>query len=509
MENKIYFKEFPCYETATEKQKKCLRSIQYFDLDLLPSDGLKREIEPFIRTRCSQIGIVTMGSERYHYDNICRFLHSLRDIPDTLLKYDIPKWEKMMKGWMLKEQLPLIKKKVSVYGTESWEKSALIRYFLRILSFIQPQDDRPETEKDIWKLKNLDIPYHENPIINYETLNFTRILQPQIRKETKRAIYYHLQYEKLATISRELTSMRFFSKYLWENYPEVQSCADINREIIEEFLIYIKTSGRKLKGTLDTLIKIRSVLESVFKLYEYEGKEGLFLNSDFPARTRAEFRVYSDEEIKRLNAGIAKMDPQYARAMLIHQMLGNRISDTLTLRRDCLFKIGDQDMITIHQLKTHTFQKPISKELAQLIQKSIEFSKERYGTSDYIFVNEKDTSRPLQYETLKTKVMGMIQKEQIKDDSGKLMGFGTHLYRHYFGVKLTEMHVDDWTLAKLLGHKGLRSVKYYRRLSNQRLADETRGPRAMLSDMMLQCLEGWEEEYEQIRQNGRKEKAVQ
>ena len=89
------------------------------------------------------------------------------------------------------------------------------------------------------------------------------------------------------------------------------------------------------------------------------------------------------------------------------------------------------------------------------------------------------------------------------------MGFGTHLYRHYFGVKLTEMHVDDWTLAKLLGHKGLRSVKYYRRLSNQRLADETRGPRAMLSDMMLQCLEGWEEEYEQLRQNGRKEKAVQ
>ncbi len=508
MENKIYFKEFSCYETATEKQKKCLRSIQYFDLDLLPSDGLKREIEPFIRARCSQIGIVTMGSERYHYDNICRFLHSLQDVPDTLLKYDIPKWEKMLKGWMLKEQLPLIRKKVSVYGTESWEKSALIRYFLRMLSFVQPLDDRPEVEKDVWKLENLDISYHENPIKNYETLNFTKIQQLQIRKETKRAIYYHLQHEKLATISRELTSMCFFSKYLWENYPEVQSCADINREIIEEFLIYIKTSGRKSGWIRDTLLKIRTVLESVSKLYKYVEK-GLFLKTDFPPERRAEFFVYSDEEIKRLNAGITKMDPQYARAMLIHQMLGTRISDTLTLRRDCLFQIGNQDMITIHQLKTHTFQKPISKELAQLIQKSIEFSKERYGTSDYIFVNEKDTSRPLQYETLKTKVMGMIQKEQIKDDSGKLMGFGTHLYRHYFGVKLTEMHVDDWTLAKLLGHKGLRSVKYYRRLSNQRLADETRGPRAMLSDMMLQCLEGWEEEYEQIRQNGRKEKAVQ
>ncbi len=45
------------------------------------------------------------------------------------------------------------------------------------------------------------------------------------------------------------------------------------------------------------------------------------------------------------------------------------------------------------------------------------------------------------------------------------------------GMKLTEMHLDDWTIAKLLGHSSVRNVKYYRKMSNQLLADETRKAR--------------------------------
>ena len=60
-------------------------------------------------------------------------------------------------------------------------------------------------------------------------------------------------------------------------------------------------------------------------------------------------------------------------------------------------------------------------------------------------------------------------------------------------------NVDDWTIARLLGHRSLRNVKYYRKMSNKILADDTRKTRNRLSKMVLECLEGWEEEYEQIR----------
>ena len=107
----------------------------------------------------------------------------------------------------------------------------------------------------------------------------------------------------------------------------------------------------------------------------------------------------------------------------------------------------------------------------------------------------------MHYATLRARLLHLIYYEDVRDDNGELFGFGTHMFRHYYGVKLTEMHLDDWTIAKLLGHSSVKNVKYYRKMSNQFLADETRKVRNMLSEMILANLDGWGEEYEQIRQD--------
>ena len=106
-----------------------------------------------------------------------------------------------------------------------------------------------------------------------------------------------------------------------------------------------------------------------------------------------EFKTYSDGELKRLNAGIVKLEEQIARCMVIHQMLGNRISDTLTLHQDCLFKLGMQNMIVIHQPKSRMFEKPISEELALLIQKSINFTRQNMVKENiFLWMNKIQTS---------------------------------------------------------------------------------------------------------------------
>lgn len=169
--------------------------------------------------------------------------------------------------------------------------------------------------------------------------------------------------------------------------------------------------------------------------------------------------------------------------------------------KDCLYKHDRQDMIIIYQPKTRRYEKPISRELAQLIGKAVSYANEHYPESIYIFADENKPERPISYQTLQDKVLRMIYEKDIRDDSGKLFGFGTHMFRHCYGVKLTELHVDDWTIAKLLGHKGVKSVQYYRKMSNQRLADETREVRNLMSQIILANLDGWGEEYEQIRQD--------
>ena len=195
------------------------------------------------------------------------------------------------------------------------------------------------------------------------------------------------------------------------------------------------------------------------------------------------------------------MDEQIARCLVIHQMLGTRISDTLTLECDCLYMENEQNMIRIHQVKTKTFEKPISAELSKLIQMALDYTRSKYGETKYIFVDEANSSRPMQYTTIVHKIRGMILKENLLDDAGNLFKFSTHLFRHYYGVKLTEMHLDDGTIARLLGHKRLGSVQHYRKMSNQKMADETRDIRNMMTEILYKTLDGWGEEYEQIRQN--------
>ena len=78
----------------------------------------------------------------------------------------------------------------------------------------------------------------------------------------------------------------------------------------------------------------------------------------------------------------------------------------------------------IYQVKTSYYEKPIQDTVAALIEKSREYTFERYGETEYIFVNEKDPKRPFQYSMLKNKVYAMIYENDIRNDAGELMGFG-------------------------------------------------------------------------------------
>lgn len=150
--------------------------------------------------------------------------------------------------------------------------------------------------------------------------------------------------------------MRIFSEYLQKEYSKIKSCSEIDREVLEEFLIHLSTKDTSHSANSSYVISLRRQLETIGKIYSYERLEHLFINTDIPPEVNAEFRVYSDDEMKRLNAEITQMDVQIARCLLIHQMLGTRISDTLTLRPDCLTRENGQDMIEIYQVKTKRYK---------------------------------------------------------------------------------------------------------------------------------------------------------
>lgn len=109
----------------------------------------------------------------------------------------------------------------------------------RVLKHLTPEQNIPEQEKDIWQLDRLDIPYRNNLIKNSQSVNFTKISQQGIREELKRGIYLNLQGEAIACVQKEMTAMRRLSCYLKEHQPQIQSCAEIDRKLIEEYLTYL------------------------------------------------------------------------------------------------------------------------------------------------------------------------------------------------------------------------------------------------------------------------------
>ena len=65
------------------------------------------------------------------------------------------------------------------------------------------------------------------------------------------------------------------------------------------------------------------------------------------------------------------------------------------------------------------------------------------------------------------------------------------MLRSPYGRKLTELHVDDITIAKLLGRSGTASVKQYRKMGYMVLVSETKSMRQTMDEILANLIEGW------------------
>lgn len=493
MKKRIHLYELECFKNATEKQKSKMRisEIRYFDLEGLPSKYIRELLEEFIWYRGEGLAPSSLKNEIIYYNNIRAFLIE-RNVKE-LRPENEKKIIKALKGWMLDHGYALTSQKYKAsYDKVVSQTPGIISHMKKILQFAKADDVREEQDKDVWELCKFDFPMRINPIKNVGTLNFTKIPQPDIREEVKKAIYMHLKHAALGTILSEMAAVRRFTKYLKARQPNITSLQELEREQIEDYLIYLQTEAKDRKNYRSDLYALRRVIEDVGCLYERPYLCNIFLNNDFPSTPRYLFKFYSDAEIKRLNEHIFKMDEQICRALIIHQLLGTRISDTLTLKTDCLSNRKEHYFIRIEQVKSMTFEKAISDEVGQLVQKAIDYTKEHYGDTKYIFVKKDDPTKPYQYGMLQHKIMKMIRQKDIRDDKGELLNFGTHMFRHCYGKKLTEMHVEDWMIARLLGHKTLQTVHHYRKIGSKVMADETRKSRKKMDMILLEIVRGWD-----------------
>ena len=345
--------------------------------------------------------------------------------------------------------------------------------------------DIPENEKDVWDMRKLDIVPRSNPIRGRYRLDFREIRQKEFKEIIKKILYSHCQTKAMGSIKGELRGFRRFASFMYDRFPEVKHFTEISRDMIEDYLVYIKTdTGLTSVSYTTELSVLDNLLDEIGRELEIGNICNLFLSSDCRAYDNALPEAYSDAEIRRFNCALTKLKPQLGRCLIIHQMLGTRIEDTLTLRRDCLSEKSGHYFITIIQQKTRKYKRPVSNQLAELIRKAIEVSEKEHPDSEYIFLQ--DNGKLYTDSMLKYHVNIMIYENDIRDDKGNYFEFRTHRFRHTFGVKLTEMKLDDDSIARLLGHKDTRTIPHYRRLRNEALAEDTKAVRDEMNELLAQ-----------------------
>ncbi|HBV81636.1 MAG TPA: recombinase [Lachnospiraceae bacterium] len=496
MSRQVYFKELQCYMNATNDMKEhpLMCPEKKFDLEKLPTDKIMDEIEEFIRFRGKHLTPLSMRGDLYPFNLCCQFLSETYPSITTFVGIDINEMVKKAKIWLLKKgkNISQTRRRTST-GKQEILEAELIKYIKKIYAFKNPENELFDYDKDRWYLTGIPINLRINPTKTVRSISFEKIVQEKMRNDLKEIIYIHLMQKALGTVMSEITAFNRFSIFLNDMFPDIQGIQEVDREIIESYLIHTNTEANGRKIYCKDLCHLKSVFVTAASVFNDKSLSFLFYIDDIGKTPQNMYKVYSDQELRRLNSAIVELDEQIARALIIHQMLGTRISETLMLRQDSVY-MGDSGnwLIKIWQVKTgRSYEKAINEDVKKLFDRACLYTNEKHGKCKYVFVNKKNPEKPMQYGQIQYQLMAMITKNNLTDDDGKRFNVGTHIFRHCFGKKLTEMNVDDVIIAKLLGHANTSSIGCYRKVGNEMLCRETRDMRSNMDEMLKDILKEW------------------
>jgi len=495
VKSKIYVHELECAKQADDKTRKSkLAGLnRYFDIEALP-EGIREEMSEYIWNRGEVLRLLSVRCELYPYHQLCQFL--TEEYPDiqTFKGIDIGKIVRRCKVWIVRNGKNQTQSHIKTdSGKIEISDADIIKYIRKIYKYFNNDEDKFEFESDVWYLEHMPVKVRDNPTKRTKSISFKKINQQMLKEEVKQVIFVHLSQTKVGTVLAEMSAINRFVSYLRDRYSEVEAFTDIDRDLLESYLIYTNVEATGRKSYANELKHLKAVFKTAANVLGEKKLSHIFYDDDIAAQPETVYKVYSDAELKRLNAAIVKLDVQIARVLIIHQLLGTRISDTLTLRRNAIFK-NDKGiwMIRIDQVKTgRSYNKAIDEDVKRLFDKACEYTQKNYGDTEYVFVNAKDYSRPMQYGRIAYQLRAMINRNDLRDDHGERFHLGTHIWRHNYGHKLTECHVDDVTIAKLLGHANTSSIKNYRKIGNKVMANETQDMRSAMDQMIDDILKGW------------------
>jgi len=333
---------------------------------------------------------------------------------------------------------------------------------------------------DVWTAEQLGIEIRKHKSGN--KLNFFPIQQKWLKKNTKKFILYRSTHREFGTLQGYLYTFKIFSIFL-STIGYEEDIENINRSLIIDFLSYFNRQNPSYGVT----VHILSDLGTFFDLGKlnnwFEVQPCLIRPEDYPKKPKRLPRYIPEEVMQQLNQHLDRLPESVMRMVLVIQECGFRVGELCQLKFDCLKSDGKGGGFIQYMMwkmnKEDT--KPISEELAKVIQEQQRYIQENLGAEfEYLFCGRgKGVWKEFipQPEVMKSQAFinhlkRLADKCDIKDTSGKRWNFQSHQFRHTVGTRMINNGVPQHIVQRYLGHESPEMTMVYAHIHDETLRKE-------------------------------------
>lgn len=337
-----------------------------------------------------------------------------------------------------------------------------LRYAYRKLTdLVGGADADSEFARDTWRAEVLGI----GTLKGTQQIQFGNVAQERLREPVKRYARFRLATGKaFASVDIDVRSVRWFSRFLAQQHPEVHAPGQLSRAVFEHYLSWFAAVGMAGHTTNTLLICLRGFLETCRR---YDWMSGL------PATTA----IYLDE-LPRRPQPLPRFVPEFVMAQIDHPAHLARLPDDTTRHLLMLIietglRSGDACALPFnpiiddsvgwpclkffnHKMKAEQLV-PLSARAAETIRAQQARLRLRWPDDPpaRLFPSpycNPDGLRPFSYATLRSRLARWEEAIGLHDETGQPVRVTAHQFRHTLGTRLINDGVAQHVVQKLLGH---------------------------------------------------------
>jgi integrase/recombinase XerD len=357
------------------------------------------------------------------------------------------------------------------------------RYFGENFDYLNYKPNYLKLGDDVWDASELGVKVRK--YTGETKLIFIYFKQDWFKDTVKKFIRYQAINKSFGQLQKYIRHLGKFANFLEIHYPSI-NFLELNRKVIIDFLDFLNRSNL----CVETKNKHLSSLKIFFEIGNinlwFDVPAYLIRPEDYAKRTKPLPRYIPEEVMQQLNQHLEKLPEPVMRMVLVIQETGLRIGELLQLPINCLkFDALREPYIQYMNWKmSKEDTKPISLELAKVIQDQQQYIKQHLGESfEYLFsarytgkYPDKTSFQPkpklMRDNSFIHFIKQLAEEFDIKDNLGKRWNFQTHQFRHTVGCRMVNLGVPLHIIQRYLGHESPAMTMVYAHIHDETLRKE-------------------------------------